>query len=93
MRKLCIAAIQLLKDLVVDVCVHGMIENCQIYRENLSFSCFSRLIEVARRTNYQLKDLEIQFANTSKKRLMITTVEKNKRFKASNLQKMSYGKK
>lgn len=31
------------EDLVVEVCVHGMIEDCRIYLENLSFSYFSRL--------------------------------------------------
>lgn len=38
------------KEVLVNVCLHGMMEKYIIFLGNLSFTSFSRLIEAARRT-------------------------------------------
>lgn len=64
------------KNILVDICLHGMIEDYRIYLKNLSFSSFSRLMEPVRWKNRtRQKDLEIQFSESmSKKKLMIVAI-------------------
>lgn len=68
------------KDVLVDICLHGMVEDHQIYLENLSFSSFSRLIEATRQTKFVNKALKLSLMIrfVLKKRCMIATMEKSR---------------
>lgn len=39
------------EEMLVSVCLHGMIEEYRIFLENLSLPSFAKLVEVARRTS------------------------------------------
>lgn len=39
------------KETLVDVCLHGMVNEYRVYLENLTFPSFSKLMEAARRNN------------------------------------------
>lgn len=42
------------EDVLVDVCLYGLIEDYRIYMENLSFSSISWVMQAARRTNWSV---------------------------------------
>lgn len=44
------------EEILVDVCIQGMTEECMVFLENLSFASFSKLTEVARRTIESVRD-------------------------------------
>lgn len=48
-------------DVLVYVCLYGMIEDHKIYLEILSFSSFSRLLEAMRCMNVSARDLKVEF--------------------------------
>lgn len=39
------------EEVFVNICLQGMLEECCIFLENLSFQSFSRLMEAVKRTN------------------------------------------
>lgn len=47
------------EEVLVDVCVHDMIDGHKIYLENLSFSCSSKIIEALRRPNKSVEDYKV----------------------------------
>lgn len=67
------------EDMLVEVCLQGMIENYMIFSENLSFPFLLLLMETARRTNVT-KTLKSSLTiwYVSKKRPVIQIVEKGK---------------
>lgn len=48
---------QVIEDVLVDICLHGMIEEYHLHLENLSFASFSRLMEAARRKNESVRKI------------------------------------
>lgn len=83
------------KDVLVNICLHGMIDTTWFIKETYHFSLL-RLMKVSRRINKFVRKTSrcSPFVRpTRKKRWMIETEEKNKGAKASSLNKIPYGKK
>lgn len=43
------------EEALFDVCLHGVIQEYHVFLENLSFPSFSKLMDVARRTNESIR--------------------------------------
>lgn len=69
--------------ILVDVCLHYMLEECRIFFENLFFSSFSKLMEPARRTNDSVHRASLSSTSrsnlnsTQRKRSTIVTLSKD----------------
>lgn len=72
------------EETLVDMCLHGMVNEYRVYLENLTFPSFSRLMETARRTNESFRKPSRSVINTHtsvaprpfhRKRSMIAAVE------------------
>lgn len=74
--------------MLVNVCSHGMKEECRIFLENLSFSSFCKLMEAARRTSESVQPSSANRSNSnslSLKRPLVANLEKGERSKSFNL--------
>lgn len=87
------------EEVLMNVCLHGMMDKCRVFLENVSLSSFSKLMKATRQTNESVRTTSrassVNHSNPiinppPRKRPIVSALEKDQEARFSSLNKRSY---